>query len=325
MKITYFKPFSVFALLIIFVFLFTNCSTDENANANKDSFLKIISDNPNLSILKAAIIKTDLETTLDSEANYTLFAPNNDAFQSYLNANGFASINDVPTPFLKQVLLNHVIAIRYTTLNLPINGYTKSLAIGDASSSNTLSLYIRKFGTDISINGVADIVSPNLLASNGIMHIVDGVIGLPTVTSHLLANPNLSSFAAALNYNSSSNFIANLSGSLNAPFTVFAPNNGAFTAFFVEKNFTQLSDISPNVLEKTLKYHIVYAHNTLASELTNNQTIATSSGQNLTVVFSNGTIKVNDVNNRSAALLTNDIQCTNGIIHLTNKVVFPSF
>lgn len=325
MKITYFKQFSVFILLTSFMFLFTNCSTNENANAEKDSFFQIISKNSNLSILKAAIIKTDLESTLDSEADYTLFAPNNSAFTSFLNANGFATINDVPTPLLKQILLNHVIAIRYTTLNLPINGYTKSLAIGDASQTNNLSLYIRKFGSDISINGIADIVSPNLLASNGIMHIVDGVIGLPTITTHTIANPNLSSFTAALNYNSSSNFINNLSGSLNAPFTVFAPTNGAFTAFFVEKNFAQLSDIPANVLEKTLKYHIIYAHNTLASEFTNNQIIATSSGENLTVVFSNGTIKIKDVNNRSAVILTTDVQCTNGIIHVIDKVVFPSF
>lgn len=325
MKTTFFKQLSGFLFLTSFLFLFTNCSVDENANSEKDSITKIVNENPNLSTLKAALIKTDLATFLDSEGDYTFFAPSNDAFASFLNANGFSNLDAVPTPILKEILLNHVIDYRYTVLTLPVNGYTKTMAKGDASATNTLSMYVRKSGNQTTLNGVSDIINQNILASNGILHVVDGIITLPTITTHTIANPNLSSFTAALAYNSSSNFISNLSGTLNAPFTVFAPTNGAFTAFLVEKNYAQLSDIPATILEKSLRYHITYGQNITASQLTNNQVIGTSAGDNLTVVFSNGTVKVKDVNNRLAILLTTDVQCTNGIIHITDKVVYPSF
>lgn len=325
MKIVPIKQLLSLLFLTSFLFLFTNCSVDENANSKKDSIATIVSNNADLTILKAALIKTDLTNTLNEEADYTFFAPTNEAFESFLNTNGFSDIQAVPTPILKEILLNHVINIRYTVLNLPLNGYVKTLAVGNASTTNTLSMYVKKLGTDVKLNGVSDIIRPNLLASNGIMHIVDGVIGLPTITTHAIANGNLTSLVSALAYNPSSNFINTLSGTPNSPFTVLAPTNGAFTAFLIEKGYAQLSDIPANVLEKTLKYHVVTNDNILADELSNNQLIATTAGQNLTVNFANGIIKFKDVNNRVGTTLNLDIQCSNGVIHTIDKVMFPTF
>src|SRR5690606_18225758 len=112
------------------------------------------------------------------------------------------------------------------------------------------------------------------------------VIGLPTIVDHAVANPNFSTLVAALTYNPQSGFAATLSGSANSPFTVFAPTNNAFAAFLTETSYSGLAAIPANVLEKTLKYHVVAGANVLSTQLTNDQVVATFSGQNVTVKLS---------------------------------------
>jgi hypothetical protein len=41
-------------------------------------------------------------------------------------------------------------------------------------------------------NGGAKVTTANIVASNGLIHVVDGVILLPTIVNHIKANPNLS-------------------------------------------------------------------------------------------------------------------------------------
>lgn len=48
--------------------------------------------------------------TLSGDTEFTVFAPSNDAFAAFLNDNGFANLDEVPTDVLKQILLNHVLA-----------------------------------------------------------------------------------------------------------------------------------------------------------------------------------------------------------------------
>ena len=262
-----------FGLLMIFSFVLalSSCTTDPDANAKKNSISKIISETATLSSLNAALIKTDLVNTLDSQGPYTIFAPTNDAFSAYLTANGYANLDEVPTADLKQLLLNHVIDAKYTTTTLPLDGYLKSLAKGAASTENTLSLYVKKTivssVTSVKINGVSNITSSNILANNGVLNVVDAVIGLPTVVTHASANANFSSLVAALSFNPASGFVSTLSGTANAPFTVFAPTNGAFTAFLTANNYAGLSNIPAPALETTLKYHVVVGQNRLNATL----------------------------------------------------------
>ena len=105
--------------------------------------------------------------------------------------------------------------------------------------------------------------------------------------------------------------------------TVFAPTNAAFTAFLGETTYSSLSAIPANVLEKTLKYHVVTGANVLSTALTKNQVITTFSGQTATVKFT--PTRLLDVSGRNCNIIATDVQCSNGVIHVLEKVLLPTF
>ncbi len=149
-----------------------------------------------LSNLVAALQSADLVAALQADGPFTVFAPTNAAFEAFLAANNFASLEDVPVDVLTQVLLNHVVAGEFTSGSLTTQ-YVSSLSTAGAGGNN-LSLYIDT-AAGVTINGISDVVTPDVDATNGVVHIVDAVIGLPNIVDHALANSNLSSLVGCIN------------------------------------------------------------------------------------------------------------------------------
>jgi uncharacterized surface protein with fasciclin (FAS1) repeats len=313
----------IFAFILSASFASTSCSSDDDSStpAVDNTITGIASRTTDLTTLVAALNKAGLASTLRGTGPYTVFAPTNAAFSSFLTANGYANLEAVPTAALKEILLNHVVNGENLSTSLS-TGYVKTLGKGAASTTNTLSMYINT-ASGVRINGVSSVTIADIDASNGVVHIVDAVIGLPTVVTHAVANSDFDTLEAALGYNPTSGFIGVLSGNTNAPFTVFAPTNAAFGDFLTETGYAGLADIPANVLEKTLKYHVVTGANALASSLSNDQVINTFSGQSVTVKTSPTRLK--DVSNRDCNIVNTDVQCSNGVIHVLSKVLLPTF
>ena len=308
----------VFAL-IFFAIAFVSCDNNDDPVDNTITGLALR--NSNLKILVQALTRADLATTLQGVGPFTVFAPTDAAFTTFLKTTPYATINDVPKDVLTQILLNHVVSgsVKSTALS---TGYIKTLAKGSASTSNTLSMYV-DLTSGVKLNGVANVTTADVMASNGVIHVVDGVIGLPTIVTHAMANPMFSTLVSALTYNPQSGFAGVLSGTTSSPFTVFAPTNAAFTAFLGETTYSSLSAIPANVLEKTLKYHVVTGANVLSTALTKNQVITTFSGQTATVKFT--PTRLLDVSGRNCNIIATDVQCSNGVIHVLEKVLLPTF
>ena len=308
----------VFAL-IFFAIAFVSCDNNDDPVDNTITGLALR--NSNLKILVQALTRADLATTLQGVGPFTVFAPTDAAFTTFLKTTPYATINDVPKDVLTQILLNHVVSgsVKSTALS---TGYIKTLAKGSASTSNTLSMYV-DLTSGVKLNGVAKVTTADVMASNGVIHVVDGVIGLPTIVTHAMANPMFSTLVSALTYNPQSGFAGVLSGTTSSPFTVFAPTNAAFTAFLGETTYSSLSAIPANVLEKTLKYHVVTGANVLSTALTDNQVITTFSGQTATVKFT--PTRLLDVSGRNCNIIATDVQCSNGVIHVLEKVLLPTF
>ena len=199
-------------------------------------------------------------------------------------------------------------------------GYVKTLAKSATSGTNTMSMYVNT-ASGVKLNGVATVTTANVMASNGVIHIVDKVIGLPTIVTHAKANSNFTSLVGALTGAGQPDFVSILSGA--GPYTVFAPTNDAFTALNTELAPGGIAGVSTANLTKVLTYHVANG-NVLAASLTEGQMVSTlQTPQKFTIQLTGGA-KIKDANNRISTIVATDVQCSNGVIHVLNKVLLPT-
>lgn len=312
------------AALFLFV-SFTACSDDDDAMVpvviETNTIADFVASNDDYSSLEAALEVTGLTSTLDGTDNYTVFAPDNDAFAAFLSENGFATLNDVPVDLLTQVLLNHVQMGELMAADLS-TGYIESMAVGGASEEN-LSMYIN---TDdgVMINGVATVTTANVEADNGVIHAVDAVIGLPTIVTFALADPTFETLVAALTREEDFPFVGVLSQTESpAPFTVFAPTNDAFMALLTELEVEGLGDIPADVLASALSYHVVAGANVRSTNLTNPMEVNTLAEQSFTINIGDNAV-ITDANDRTSTIIATDVQANNGVIHVIDTVLLPT-
>ncbi len=310
--------------LLLFV-SFTACSDDDDAMnpvvVETNTIADFVASNDNYSSLAAALEVTGLTSTLDGSENYTVFAPNNDAFAAFLDENGFSSFSEVPVDLLTQVLLNHVQMGELMAADLS-TGYIESMAVGGASEEN-LSMYIST-QDGVMINGVASVTTPNIEVDNGVIHAVDAVIGLPTIVTFALADPTFDTLVAALTREEEYPFVSVLSQSGDpAPFTVFAPTNDAFMALLEELEVDSLEDIPADVLASALSYHVVAGANVRSTDLTNPMEVNTLAEQSFTINIGDNAV-ITDANDRTSTIIATDVQANNGVIHVIDTVILPA-
>ncbi len=302
------------------------CSDDDDGNVTPptvetNTIADFVASNNDYSTLEAALEATGLTATLSGNTEYTVFAPDNDAFAAFLSANGFASLEEVPTDLLTQVLMNHVQSGSVSSGDLT-TGYIESMAVGMASEEN-LSMYIDT-SDGVMINGVAEVITADVEVDNGVIHAVDAVIGLPDITTFALADPTFETLVSALTREESFSFVETLMMTSDpAPFTVFAPTNDAFGALLTELNAESLEDIPTDILENTLSYHVHAGANVRSANLSNEMEVEMLNGEMITVNLGDA-VTLTDVNDRTATVVAANVQANNGVIHAIDTVLLPS-
>ena len=322
-------------LAIVFLSLFSLSCDDDNENNDiccvGSSFVDVASQEDSLSTLVAALQATGLDAALTGQGPYTVLAPTNDAFDAFLASINATSLEDIPVDVLTNVLLNHVILGEVESSSLT-NGYANTQAISGASGTN-MSLYINT-DNGVSFNGVSNVLTADVSASNGVVHVVDGVIGLPSIVTFALADPNFEILVQALSRDDlTQNFVGLLSipaGSAPSPFTVFAPINSGFVNLLAELGVNSLNDIDEPTLSAVLSYHVVVGANQLSVNLSGGMEFTTSldqaipGGGNLLFNFDDlGGGILTDNNDRTSNIIALDVQADNGIIHAIDTVVLP--
>ncbi|NND51921.1 MAG: fasciclin domain-containing protein [Flavobacteriaceae bacterium] len=316
----------IIPILLLATVTMTSCTSDDNDTEPQElSIVETALATPELSSLVAALQAADGDLiSVINNGTFTVLAPTNTAFNTFLAANGFASLDDVPTDILATILLNHVITGEVSSSAL-INGgagYTSTNAAN--ADGDNLSLYFNT-SAGVTFNGVSTVSTADVEASNGIVHIVDAVIGLPTIVTFATADPNFSTLVAALTRDDLTfDYVTTLStpeGTAPAPFTVFAPTNEAFGDLLTELGANSLDDIDEPTLKATLDHHAVAAANVRAEDLVQNMVIGTLGGD-ITASLDAGPQLI-DANDRISNIIATNVQAFNGVIHAIDKVILP--
>ena len=327
------KTIKTITLALIALVAFNSCSSDDDAatTATTKNIVETAQATPELSMLVEAVIKADLVDALTASGNKTVFAPTNTAFNNFLIDNGFvdvlgdADLNAVPVAALKQVLLNHVIAgTNYAASDLSgATGYENTLA--DGVGNTKLSIFYNG-NAGVKLNGVSTVTTPDVTTNNGLVHIVDAVIGLPDVVTFATADPNFSILVDALTRETTFTYVSTLqtaNGTSPAPFTVFAPTNLAFAEVLTELNYANLAAIPAATLEATLNTHVIAGTNAQDTDFVSGTTYTTL-GDDLIFNSTGGGPKLTDENGRISSIIATNVQATNGVIHAIDKVVLPN-
>lgn len=317
----------VFAIIALTSFTIS-CDDDDDA-PEELTIYDTAASNPNLSTLKTALDRTGLNTVLDGSGQFTVFAPTNAAFTSFLATTPFATVNDVPVPVLKNILLNHVLGAEVKSAAIA-TGYASTLTpINAMANAPTISIFIELSGNTVILNGGplnsgATVTTADIDASNGVIHVVSNVIAIPTVVNHVVANPNFDTLQSIVTSPAQTAVLAALQGlTAAAPATIFAPSNAAFATATGTGGWA--NGATSAQVTKVLQYHVTVAGNVRSNQLNNNQIIPmiTSPIQNTTAILGSGTVDIRDTANSLSRVFQADVQASNGVIHGVSKVIQP--
>ena len=126
-----------------------------------------------------------------------------------------------------------------------------------------------------------------------------------------LATESAKTLAAAVK---AADLVTTLEGT--GPFTVFAPTDAAFAA--IQKDVDNLlKPENKDKLASILTYHVVSGKH-LAADLKDGAELTTVQGEKLKVSVKDGKVLIGD-----AHVVTADVDASNGVVHLIDKVLLP--
>lgn len=229
-------------------------TTDTSPNIN--SFLAAQED---FSLFAEAIVQAGAASYLDAWGTYTVFAPNNNAMQAFLQSEGKGSVGDLSESDVKDLVNLHIIQDTVSTGQFRDGKIQRNSVFGMFITTAVQNIDGESYFV---LNKESKIIMPNIRTGNGVVHGVDKVFTkvTNTVMEEIEADPNLSLFAEALH-------LTGLDALLNQRiaeqfFSVLAVSNSAFA----QRGFNTIQDLvdkynhtgNPTNPEDSLYMHIAY-------------------------------------------------------------------
>ena len=269
---------------------------------------------PDLSILIEAVIAADLVATLKAPGPLTVLAPTNAAFVSLLAELNLTKAQLLANkPLLVAVLTYHVIPSELERAQIRLGRAITSAQGGIFKVelvSNVLTI------TD-GRNRNPKIVAADLLAFNGVVHVVDKVL-LPADKNILQTAQALPQFSILVEAVVAANLQDTLSGP--RPFTLFAPTNDAFAALLTELGITKAALLANTaLLTNVLTYHMLSGR-LLKADIRFGVATGNVSRDSFLV---NEDLTITDQRGRSSKIVLTDMLTSNGVIHVIDKVILP--
>ncbi|MEX2529895.1 MAG: fasciclin domain-containing protein [Gemmatimonadota bacterium] len=135
------------------------------AEANSDNIVEVAVEAGTFQTLVAAIQAAGLVETLSGEGPFTVFAPTDEAFAQLPEGTIEALLADVDA--LREILTYHVVPGRVTAAQV--------VQLDEATTVQGGTVSISTSGDTVRIND-ARVVTADIEASNGIIHVIDAVI-----------------------------------------------------------------------------------------------------------------------------------------------------
>lgn len=272
----------------------------------------------NFTTLVTAVEAAGLVDTLKGEGPFTVFAPTDEAFAA-IPAETLDALLADPSGDLTQILLYHVVAGEVMAADVTdgleaatVQGAPVNFTVADGA---------------VRVND-ATIVTTDIAASNGVIHVIDAVLMPPaeeaaasdTAAAEPAAMDIVDTAVAAGNFTTlvtaveAAGLVDALKG--EGPLTVFAPTDEAFAAIPAETLNALLADPTGE-LAQILLYHVVEGE-VMAADVTDGLEATTLQGAPVNFTVADGNVNIND-----AAIVTTDIQASNGVIHVIDAVIMP--
>lgn len=270
---------------------------------------------PQLSLLVEAVQAAGLAGTLSGPGPLTVLAPTNAAFTALLTELGLTrEALFANRPLLQAVLTYHVLGASVPAaavlgqLGKPV--VTVQGGVFKVEQRGALTV------TD-GRNRTAAITRTDIMATNGVIHLVDRVL-LPADKTVVQTAQAISDFSILVQAVVAAGLVEALGGP--GPYTVFAPTNAAFSAALDELGLTQAQLLASPLLGDILKYHVV-AGRVFKAEVPVGTPIATLQGQAFTVA---PTLDITDARGRTARITATDVLASNGVVHVIDRVILPA-
>ncbi|HZD87575.1 MAG TPA: fasciclin domain-containing protein [Gaiellaceae bacterium] len=250
--------------------------------------------------LASLLTKAGLVDTLSTGGPFTVFAPTDAAFAKVPKAT-LAALAKHPAQ-LKSVLLYHVVSGGVTAADV--------VRLGSAKTLNGSSVLIKVANGAVFVNQ-ARVTTPDLMASNGVIHVIDKVLIPPkNIVGTAKAAGQFTVLTSLLKK-------AGLAGTLQGkgPFTVFAPTDAAFAK--VPKATLAALGKDRAKLRSVLLYHVVKGK-VAAAQAMKLRSAKTLNGKRLPIRVKAGKVLVG-----GATVTKADVAASNGVIHAIDKVLIP--
>jgi transforming growth factor-beta-induced protein len=281
---------------------------------------EVAASNPDLALFMMAVDKAGLMGELrDASGTLTVFAPTNAAFAAMLTELGLSrGFDALSAEQLQPILRYHVLPARVTANDAVAASGTSVEALGGRIAISVDRQMLR-------LDGVASVTTADVQASNGIIHVIDRVL-LPSAHDVITTTVRLSSLAAALGSADRAAPSPGLAERLDddsQTLTVFAPDDRGFDKLVAAltssgTGIMSLESFRPDQLSPIVRYHVLDSE-LLSAALLPVDELESLGGTLRVVSRPPATLTVD-----GATVLTADLYCSNGVVHVVDSVLLPS-
>jgi len=301
-------------------------AAEAQLSSGDGTLAEVLSGDDDFSTLIAAVEFAGLTAALaDPEAELTVLAPTNRAFERTLSSLGLTAadlLTEENKGLLTDILLYHVVpGVAPSSVVRTLDGAEVVSLQGDEIDINVI------WGRLIQLNGTTYVSDADNYASNGVAHVITSVLLPPsifgsdgTLMDRLSRDSRYSTLVAALEF-------TGLDAALDDPdaaLTLLAPDNRAFDRSLRDLGLSVaelLTEENKGLLTSILLYHVLDGE-LRASDVRAavGGSVPTLQGESIDIGLRFGRfLIIND----SAYVTRTDVDATNGVTHQLTRVLLP--